>query len=91
MEVSSSVDTQYFILNIDCFTAEEVTPVKVKNEDEIKPEQQRSDPDGEREDLERRQTVKSKSEQDGHAHHGHKRRYDESHGYSYYEHREDRR
>ncbi|XP_056126191.1 heterogeneous nuclear ribonucleoprotein U-like protein 1 [Rhinichthys klamathensis goyatoka] len=76
-------------------TAEtEVAPVKVKNEDEIKPEQQepqRSDPDGEREDLESRQTVKSKSEQDGHAHHGHKRRYDESHGYSYYEHREDRR
>ncbi|KAK7160070.1 hypothetical protein R3I93_007887 [Phoxinus phoxinus] len=65
--------------------------VKVKNEDEIKPEQQRSDPDGEGEDLESRQSVKSKTEQDGHAHHGHKRRYDESHGYSYYEHREDRR
>lgn len=76
------VHNHCFILNIDCFTAEEVAPVKVKREDEMK----RSDPDGEREDLESRQT-----EQDGHAHHGHKRRYDESHGYSYYEHREDRR
>ncbi|XDV28654.1 hypothetical protein PO909_031881 [Leuciscus waleckii] len=88
---SETEEGQHVTVEMICKEAEEVAPVKVKNEDEIKPEQQRSDPDGEREDLERRQTVKSKSEQDGHAHHGHKRRYDESHGYSYYEHREDRR
>lgn len=50
----------------------------MKNEDEIKTEQQ-----------EQRSEIKTKK--DGRAHYGHKRRYDESHGYSYYEHREDRR
>uniref|UniRef100_A0A672SUW2 Heteroous nuclear ribonucleoprotein U like 1 n=1 Tax=Sinocyclocheilus grahami TaxID=75366 RepID=A0A672SUW2_SINGR len=77
-----------------CFTEHEVAPVKVKNEDEIKTEQQelqRSDPGSEWEDQESQQNAESKTEQDAHAHYGHKRRYDESHGYSYYEHREDRR
>ncbi len=55
-----------------------MAPVKVKNEDEIKTEHQ-----------EQRSEIKTKK--DGGAHYGHKRRYDESHGYSYYEHREDRR
>ncbi|XP_016431403.1 heterogeneous nuclear ribonucleoprotein U-like protein 1 isoform X3 [Sinocyclocheilus rhinocerous] len=77
-----------------CFTEHEVAPVKVKNENEIKTEQQeqqRSDPGSEWEDQESQQNAESKTEQDAHAHYGHKRHYDESHGYSYYEHREDRR
>uniref|UniRef100_A0A671RPM3 Heterogeneous nuclear ribonucleoprotein U-like protein 1 n=1 Tax=Sinocyclocheilus anshuiensis TaxID=1608454 RepID=A0A671RPM3_9TELE len=77
-----------------CFTEHEVAPVKVKNEDEIKTEQQElqcSDPGCEWEDQESQQNAESKTEQDAHAHYGHKRHYDEIHGYSYYEHREDRR
>lgn len=50
----------------------------MKNEVEIKTEQQ-----------EQRSEIETKK--DGHADYGHKRSYDESHGYSYYEHREDRR
>ncbi|KAK9959128.1 hypothetical protein ABG768_011208 [Culter alburnus] len=86
---SEIVEEQQATVETICKDEDEVAPVKVKNEDEIK--QQRSDPGSEWEDLESQQTVESKTEQDGHAHHGHKRRYDESHGYSCYEHREDRR
>ncbi|KTF88312.1 hypothetical protein cypCar_00037604 [Cyprinus carpio] len=74
--------------------AKEVAPVKVKNEGEIKMEQQgqqRPAPSSEWEDLESQQNTEIKTEQDRHGHYGHKRRYDESHGFSYYEHREDRR
>uniref|UniRef100_A0A673J2P1 SAP domain-containing protein n=1 Tax=Sinocyclocheilus rhinocerous TaxID=307959 RepID=A0A673J2P1_9TELE len=67
----------------------------VKNEDDIKAEQQeqqRPAPGSEWEDLESQQNAEIKTEQDRHAHYGHKRRYDDSHGFSYYEqHREDRR
>uniref|UniRef100_A0A8C1T3J9 Uncharacterized protein n=1 Tax=Cyprinus carpio TaxID=7962 RepID=A0A8C1T3J9_CYPCA len=74
--------------------AKEVAPVKVKNEGEIKMEQQGQQlpaPSSEWEDLESQQNTEIKTEQDRHGHYGHKRRYDESHGFSYYEHREDRR
>uniref|UniRef100_A0A8C1NMV2 B30.2/SPRY domain-containing protein n=1 Tax=Cyprinus carpio TaxID=7962 RepID=A0A8C1NMV2_CYPCA len=68
--------------------------LKVKNEGEIKMEQQgqqRPAPSSEWEDLESQQNTEIKTEKDRHGHYGHKRRYDESHGFSYYEHREDRR
>uniref|UniRef100_A0A671NCW4 SAP domain-containing protein n=1 Tax=Sinocyclocheilus anshuiensis TaxID=1608454 RepID=A0A671NCW4_9TELE len=68
--------------------------LKVKNEDDIKTEQQeqqRPAPGSEWEDLESQQNAEIKTEQDRHAHYGHKRRFDDSHGFSYYEHREDRR
>uniref|UniRef100_A0A8C1T130 Uncharacterized protein n=1 Tax=Cyprinus carpio TaxID=7962 RepID=A0A8C1T130_CYPCA len=72
----------------------ENTLIKVKNEGEIKMEQQGQQlpaPSSEWEDLESQQNTEIKTEQDRHGHYGHKRRYDESHGFSYYEHREDRR
>uniref|UniRef100_A0A9J7ZJD2 Uncharacterized protein n=1 Tax=Cyprinus carpio carpio TaxID=630221 RepID=A0A9J7ZJD2_CYPCA len=88
------VENLCFILNFYCLTKHEVAPVKVKNEGEIKMEQQgqqRPAPSSEWEDLESQQNTEIKTEQDRHGHYGHKRRYDESHGFSYYEHREDRR
>ncbi|XP_059362273.1 heterogeneous nuclear ribonucleoprotein U-like protein 1 isoform X3 [Carassius carassius] len=71
-----------------------VAPVNVKNEDEIKTEQQgqqRPAPGSEWEDLESQQNAEIKTERDRHAHYGHKRRYDDGQGFSYHEHREDRR
>uniref|UniRef100_A0A672SWJ6 Heteroous nuclear ribonucleoprotein U like 1 n=1 Tax=Sinocyclocheilus grahami TaxID=75366 RepID=A0A672SWJ6_SINGR len=84
-----TVNVQRAIVETISKEEHEVAPVKVKNEDEIKTEQQelqRSDPGSEWEDQESQQNAESKTEQDAHAHYGHKRRYDESHGYSYYEH-----
>ncbi|KAI2653654.1 Heterogeneous nuclear ribonucleoprotein U [Labeo rohita] len=91
---SKIVNVQQATVEAICKEEHEVAPVKVKNEEEIKTEQQeqqRSDTGSEWEDQERHQNAGSKTEQDRHARYGHKRRYDESHGYSYYEHREDRR
>uniref|UniRef100_A0A671RNI0 Heterogeneous nuclear ribonucleoprotein U-like protein 1 n=1 Tax=Sinocyclocheilus anshuiensis TaxID=1608454 RepID=A0A671RNI0_9TELE len=89
-----TVNVQQAIVETISKEEHEVAPVKVKNEDEIKTEQQElqcSDPGCEWEDQESQQNAESKTEQDAHAHYGHKRHYDEIHGYSYYEHREDRR
>lgn len=67
--------------------------MKLKSEDDIKTEEQEQRPEAssEREALESQQTEECKTEPDRHSHHGHKRRYDEAHGNSHYDHREDKR
>ncbi|XP_072550670.1 heterogeneous nuclear ribonucleoprotein U-like protein 1 isoform X2 [Salminus brasiliensis] len=77
-----------------CKEEQEEQPVDVKKEDDAKPEEQQDEqPEAasRQEEKESQQASQHKSQQDSGAHHGRKRNYDESQGYRYYEHREDKR
>lgn len=63
---------------------------EVKEEEDVKPEQQEN-PGAAGEWEEDRQTSRYTSNQDNQAPYGRKRHHDDAHGYSYYEHREDKR
>ncbi|XP_017554903.1 heterogeneous nuclear ribonucleoprotein U-like protein 1 isoform X2 [Pygocentrus nattereri] len=65
--------------------------IDVKREDEAKPEDQQPEAASRWEDKEAQHTSQHKSQQDSGTHYGRKRHYDDSHGYGYYEHREDKR
>uniref|UniRef100_A0AAY4DBX7 B30.2/SPRY domain-containing protein n=1 Tax=Denticeps clupeoides TaxID=299321 RepID=A0AAY4DBX7_9TELE len=74
--------------------------VEVKKEDENEPQEPQPERDHPHQGSERStsrwqdaeaQQQEFKSEQDNSSHYGRKRSYDDSHGYSYYEHREDKR
>ncbi|XP_056334411.1 heterogeneous nuclear ribonucleoprotein U-like protein 1 [Danio aesculapii] len=88
-----SVDEQPATVETVSKEEHEAATVKLKSEDEIKLEQQEQRPEAsnEREALESQQTEECKTEPDRHAHHGHKRRYEEAHGNSHHDHREDKR
>lgn len=73
------------------FTEEQnALPGEVKEEDDVKPEQQQ-DPGAASELEEAQQASRYTSHQDNQAPHGRKRHHDDAPGYSYYEHREDKR
>ncbi|XP_026769363.1 heterogeneous nuclear ribonucleoprotein U-like protein 1 [Pangasianodon hypophthalmus] len=65
-------------------------PGEVKEEDDVKPDQQQ-DPGAASEWEEVQQASRYTSHQDSQAPYGRKRHHDDAHGYSYYEHREDKR
>uniref|UniRef100_A0AAY4DBL7 Uncharacterized protein n=1 Tax=Denticeps clupeoides TaxID=299321 RepID=A0AAY4DBL7_9TELE len=74
--------------------------LEVKKEDENEPQEPQPERDHPHQGSERStsrwqdaeaQQQEFKSEQDNSSHYGRKRSYDDSHGYSYYEHREDKR
>lgn len=71
-------------------STEQAGEVKEEEEEDVKPERQQ-DPGAASEREEAQQASRYTSHQDNQAPYGRKRHHDDAHGYSYYEHREDKR